>query len=119
MSFGSMLKSLRIEHNLTQSELAKKIKLSKANVSKYEAGLVEPSLETLTLIANLFNVSTDYLLGQTDIKNPSAENSEGVGENIVTFSRDGVTVTKKLTADDLATVARMIELLPEDDNPDL
>lgn len=63
MSFGSTLKNLRISHGLTQEELAKRINLSKANVSKYEADLVEPNLGTLALIANVFSVSTNFLLG--------------------------------------------------------
>ena len=62
ISFGSRLKELRISKNLTQEDLAKKINLSKANISKYEADLVEPSLETLSLLAKLFDVSTNYLL---------------------------------------------------------
>lgn len=63
MSFGSILRDLRVEKGLTQEQLAKRIKLSKANVSKYEADLVEPNLETLALIADVFSVSVNYLLG--------------------------------------------------------
>ena len=66
MSFGSKLKALRLEHNMTQAELAKKINLSKANVSKYEADLVEPNLDTLAMISGLFDVSINYLLGLSD-----------------------------------------------------
>ena len=62
MSFGSKLRELRTAAGMTQEQLAKKINLSKANVSKYEAGIVEPNLDTLTAISVLFNVSTDYLL---------------------------------------------------------
>jgi len=53
---------------MTQLDLAKKINLSKANVSKYEANLVEPNLETLSLMSDLFDVSVDYLLGLTEDK---------------------------------------------------
>ena len=66
MSFGKRLKALRIEHNMTQDALAKKIKLSKANVSKYEADLVEPNLNTLAIVSALFDVSIDYLIGVCD-----------------------------------------------------
>ncbi len=67
MSFGEVLKRLRQEAELTQQQLAEKINLSKANVSKYEANLVEPNLDTLRLIAEVFNVSSDYLLEKTNI----------------------------------------------------
>lgn len=71
LSFGSKLKTLRLERKMTQAELAKKINLSKANVSKYEADLVEPSLDTLSMISVLFDVSINYLLGLSD--KPSVE----------------------------------------------
>ena len=72
MSFGSRLKALRLERKMTQAELAKKINLSKANVSKYEADLVEPNLDTLAMISILFDVSINYLLGLSD-NQPVAE----------------------------------------------
>lgn len=62
MTFGKRLRQLRNEFNLTQTQLAEKISLSKANVSKYEADTVEPNLQTLRLLSNFFNVSIDYLL---------------------------------------------------------
>ena len=62
MSFGEMLKKLRIEAGLTQQQLANKISLSKANVSKYESNSVEPNLETLRLISRVFNVNANELL---------------------------------------------------------
>lgn len=63
MSFGNKLRELRKSSNFTQDDLAKKLSLSKANISKYEADFVEPNFQTLATISNLFDVSTDYLLG--------------------------------------------------------
>lgn len=71
MNFSSRLKDLRLSKGLTQMELAEKINLSKANVSKYESGVIEPNLETLNLIAELFDVSLDYLFGNTSASNSS------------------------------------------------
>ena len=62
MSFGSRLRELRTAVGMTQAQLAKEINLSKANVSKYEADIVQPNLNTLAAISLLFNVSVDYLL---------------------------------------------------------
>lgn len=62
MSFGSKLKELRINNDLTQIELAEKLNMSKANISKYEADLIEPNLDTLKKISLLFNVSVNELL---------------------------------------------------------
>ena len=46
--------SLRIEHKLTQEDLAKKLKTAQANVSKWETGKVTPSIEILDKIAKTF-----------------------------------------------------------------
>ncbi len=63
MNFGNVLKELRNKHGLTQLQLAEILDISKSNISKYEAGSVEPNIDTLTHIATYFNVPTDYLLG--------------------------------------------------------
>ena len=64
-TFKHVLKSLRTSHNLTQDELAKKLKISRSTIGMYEKGAREPDFETLELIADYFNVDTDYLLGRT------------------------------------------------------
>ena len=66
--FGQRLKSLRLERNLKQSELAKIIEVSSSTIGMYEQGRRYADLETLKKIANLFDVSTDYLIGRTDIR---------------------------------------------------
>jgi transcriptional regulator with XRE-family HTH domain len=72
MTFGQKLKQLRIDKSLTQSELADKLNLSKANISKYESDDIEPNLQTLTSISKLFNVSIDYLLkNSSDVQEES------------------------------------------------
>lgn len=70
MTFGSKLKKLRQEFQMTQLQLAESLRLSKANISKYESDAVQPSHETLVEISKLFNVSIDYLLG-TDSRLPA------------------------------------------------
>lgn len=67
MTFGSRLKKLRQNYNMTQQDLATAIRLSKANVSKYESDQIQPSMETIVIISELFNVSIDYLLGKPTI----------------------------------------------------
>lgn len=69
--FASRLKSLRLENNLTQKELAKKLNMQNTAISKYELGEREPDIKTLNKLSEFFNVTLDYLLGRTDIKNQS------------------------------------------------
>ena len=61
--FGTVLRQLRKNHNLTQEELGKQIGVSKAVVSKYENGLGYPTFDMLIGISDYFGVTTDYLLG--------------------------------------------------------
>ena len=70
MSFGNILKKLRQDNNLTQDELAKKIDTSRSNIANYENGKNMPSVDILEKIAKLFDCTTDYLLGKSDIRNP-------------------------------------------------
>lgn len=66
--FGDILKTLRKNNGLTQSELGRHVGLSKAVVSKYETGIGYPNFETLIRIAKYFGVTTDYLLGEENVK---------------------------------------------------
>ena len=61
--FGLLLKQLRKQKGLTQAQLAKKIHKSKTVISKYENNVLNPTTETLTEFAVIFNVSLDYLKG--------------------------------------------------------
>lgn len=70
MNFGDNLKTLRDENGLTQKELGKHLGMTKANISKMELGLIEASFSIITAIAELFDVSIDYLLGKSNIRNP-------------------------------------------------
>lgn len=68
MTFGERLKDLRKKRSLTQSQLGDKLNVTKASISGYENDTRSPDRETLVKIAEIFNVSTDYLLGRTDDK---------------------------------------------------
>lgn len=69
VNMGEKLKSLRLEKNLTQKQLANRIGLAISAVSSYESGSRYPSYEVLIQLARIFHVSTDYLLGITDKRN--------------------------------------------------
>ena len=60
------LKSLRIEKNLTQNELANYLNCTQSAVGKYERGELEPNIETLSRLADFFDCSIDYLVGRED-----------------------------------------------------
>lgn len=61
--FGERLKGLRLEKSLSQPQVATRIGVSKTVISNYENNYKLPSTENLVKLAQLFNTSTDYLLG--------------------------------------------------------
>ena len=67
MEFKVRLKELRLENNFSQLEIAKRLNMSKMAISHWEKGNSEPSIEQLKILATIFNVSVDYLIGYTDI----------------------------------------------------
>ena len=74
--FSSRLKMLRSEKNLTQKQLADILNMQNTAISKYELGERKPDQDTLMKIAEYFNVSTDYLLGNSNIRNPYNDKDE-------------------------------------------
>ncbi len=63
VDFGNTLKTLRLRDEMTQAQLSQKLGLTKSVISAYETGLRLPSYDVLIHIAQIFKVSTDYLLG--------------------------------------------------------
>lgn len=70
---GYRLKALRSEQGLTQEQLAKAFNMSRSTYAQYEVDRRNPDYETLSLFAGFFNVTTDYLLGRSDIREPSGK----------------------------------------------
>lgn len=79
MSVGNRIKELRMKRGFMQFDMAERLKMGRANYSHIENNRVSPSGEDLEKIADILNVTTDYLLGRTDdpsrkslskIKNP-------------------------------------------------
>lgn len=67
-TFQERLKSLRKEKDITIEKLAEDLGSAKSTISRYENGLREPKKDFLEMLSNYFDVSMDYLLGNTDIR---------------------------------------------------
>ncbi|MDU3677810.1 MULTISPECIES: helix-turn-helix domain-containing protein [Clostridium] len=69
ITLADRLKELRKSNKLTQSELGKILGVGKTTISMYETGNSTPNDEIKLKISEYFNISVDYLLGKTNIKN--------------------------------------------------
>ena len=64
--FGNFLFQLREQKGMTQADLAKQLGITRSSVNAWEMGISVPSTQYIVEIANLFKVSTDYILGVDD-----------------------------------------------------
>ncbi len=63
MAFGEKLRDLRLKSGMTQLQLADKVNVTKSVISYYEHKDKKPSPDILIKFAEIFGVTTDYLLG--------------------------------------------------------
>jgi transcriptional regulator with XRE-family HTH domain len=75
---GTRIKYLREKQDLSQTRLASSLDITNTQLSRYESGDRKPDPETITRIANYFEVSTDYLLGRTNDPSPHGTSIEGL-----------------------------------------
>ncbi len=61
------LKTLRTQAGLSQQKLADIIGTSQQSINKYENQNIEPDIDTLIKLSDIFNTSVDYIIGNTDI----------------------------------------------------
>ncbi len=64
--FQERLTELRKLNHMTQRQVAQTLNISQPSYIRYENGSAEPNLENLVRLADLFDVSVDYLLGRSD-----------------------------------------------------
>ena len=86
------LKKLRKEGKLTQKDIATFLNISQPAYQQFESGKKKMNLETMEKLADFFNVSTDYLLGKTNIPDLDLEvDIDNAIDNSVAY--DGTPIT--------------------------
>ena len=76
MMFSERLKELRKKANFTQVEVAEKLRISQPAYASWERGVKKPTQENLVRIAQILNVSVDYLVGNSEEKSDELDNIE-------------------------------------------
>ena len=64
------LRDIRIDKDYKQSDIANALGIKQQQYSEYERGIVLISIEKLSMLADFYNTSIDYLIGRTDERKP-------------------------------------------------
>lgn len=94
MNFATRLKQLRENKDLKQKELADLLHLQQSTISAYERDKIQPTPETINILADFFGVTSDYLLGRQDTSKTKLEQTvnstieELKQENTLLFLKD-------------------------------
>jgi transcriptional regulator with XRE-family HTH domain len=100
--FGVRLKVLRKQKNWAQKELAAKVEIRFQQLNKYESGLNIPPAEMLVKLADVLDVSVDFLLTGNPVEDSPLTSSR-------LFKR--FQVLERLAADDQETVIKVIDAM--------
>jgi len=89
------IKYLRESIRMTQKELGDRIGQTSSNISKYETGLLEPNIKTLSAMAVFFNASIDFIVGLSDdpTRRKKADNENSTNDYFVLQDDDGMCET--------------------------
>ena len=68
VELGDRLRQLRQDKHLNQDQAAKLVGVEQSTISAYECDLRQPSYAVLVRLAEIYHVSTDYLLGRSDTR---------------------------------------------------
>ena len=99
--FGERLTNLRESKGWSKTYVAKAIGLSSMQTyANYEYGRREPDFSTVNKLANLFNVSTDYLLGRKSVDNKTAD----LADKDTVFTFEG----REIPPEDLEYMKRLL-----------
>lgn len=100
---GQRIRDLRKQKRMSQTELAKSAEVSQTTVTAWETGKAEPSSSAVAKLADIFNVTTDYLLGRP--------NKQETKKDDVELSDDDVIMTwrgKPLSDEDRELIRRIM-----------
>lgn len=81
------IKTIRQNKGYTQAELARKLNITRSSINAWELGISTPSTQYIIELANLFNVSTDYLLNVDD-REKNIVNIDGLSDKEVKIIKE-------------------------------
>lgn len=113
---GNRIKLLREEKKIKQDELAKILSISPSAVGMYERDEREPNDEITLKLSEYFNVSTDYLLGKSDIRNPGKQIDDVLNEAMIGMSKEEYETLNETQKKQIRDFALFVKKQNEDNN---
>ena len=75
MRYSERIRALREDQDKTQTEIARLLKVGQRTYCDYELGKTRIPVDSLIILAELYNVSMDYICGVSDIRTPFPRHS--------------------------------------------
>lgn len=116
MSIGSRIALLREERKLSQFDLSQKLSLGQSTIAMYEKDNRKPDPAMIVKIANFFNVTTDYLLGNSDTRHSNMSNNPN-NSLIAPLAEIYDDLSPEAQAE-LLKLAKMVKLVDQSNEPD-
>ena len=130
MDIVKIIKKLRKENNMTQEDLANKLGITRGAVSLYEQDKRKIDYKTINKLADIFGVSSDYILGRIEKKDQVKTISDAISDNPELYNfwkelsqRKDLQLlfrqTKDLDPKDIKRIVRVIKAIEDEDFSDL
>lgn len=114
MEFKDVIKQLRKEKKLKQWEIAELFNVDRTTVGKWETGNNKPNADMLVLIADYFGVSTDYLLGISNVREESPNKKEPINTDGLSDNKKAlITFAKTVPEDKAAMILQVMKSIVE------
>lgn len=128
-TIGQRIKQLRVEHNLTQEEFGKLFGIVKSTISMYENDKSIPDDDMKKKIAEKFDVSLDWLMGVSDIRNPADKIADSLSDDpeLAEFwdelrEREDLQLlfkqVKEMSPEDVKKIIRIIKAIEDEEAKD-
>lgn len=115
MEFKDVIKQLRKEKKLKQSDLAEIFNVDRTAVGKWEQGKNKPNADTLLVIADYFGVSTDYLLGKSDVREELPNKKESINDELSNNKKALLTFAETVPENKAAMILQVMKSIVEAD----
>lgn len=126
MSAGERIRELRLQHGITQEELASYLNTTKQTIYKYETGIITNiPLDKIEKLANKFNVSASFLAGWDDESTDSANAVDDDINSILQELKDRpemkilFSASSKATREDIIRAAKFLDAMADGSDQDM